>query len=228
MRRSRHGTTAIATAIFAALALAAGVGPVHAQGPEAVLTESRAVRIEARFVDRASGLDAPWGATGQILIESTPADPAAEHWRQARALASSPSRQGVTIEPGGRGLIRVGREIPFAGWFLRHGVRCGLLEPETEWRDVESALEIAVGEAAPDGSLRVVLTPEFGYRHGRSHRTIAFPAESAEIVVTPGVETRLTPSPDLEVFYRRLLAGYDPMRRVLPVDIAFRADFVEP
>jgi hypothetical protein len=228
MKRSGHGTTAVATAILTALALATGARTAHAQGPGTVSSENRAVRIEARFIEPASGQDAPWGATGQILIESTPADPAAERWRQVRALASSPSRQGVTIEPGGRGLIRVGREIPFAGWFLRRGVRCGLLEPETEWREVESALEIAVGAPAADGTLRVVLTPEFGYRHGRSRRTVSFPAESAEIVVTPGVETRFAPAAGLEVFYRRLLAGYDPMRRVLPVDIALRADFVEP
>ena len=219
----RRTGAAVAAAILATLALVARAEPARAQGPEA-----KPMRIEARFVDRASGLEAVWGATGQILVPTAPADPAAARWGQPRAVASSPSRQSVTLDTGGRGLIRVGREIPFAGWFLRHGLRCGLLEEKTEWRDVESALEIEVGPAAADGTLRLSLTPEFGFAQGRARRSVAFPAERAEVLLAPGAEARFAPPPGLEGFYRRLLAGYDPLRRVWSVDMVLRAEPVEP
>jgi len=217
---------AAAAATIATLALPWASAPLRAQGPAG--PETRAVRVEARFVDRASGQDAPWGATGQIVVPAAPGDPAVARWGEARALASSPSRQGVTLEPGDRGLIRVGREIPFAGWFLRHGQSCGLLEEKTEWRDVESAFEVEFGPPAADGSLRLVLTPEFGFAQGRARRTVPFPAERVEVLLAPGAEARLTPPAGLEAFYRRLLAGYDPLRRVWSVDMVLRAEFVEP
>ena len=67
---------AATAAIIATLALADGAVPARAQGPAQPSPEGRGVRIEARFVDRASGQDAPWGATGQILVPAAPADPA--------------------------------------------------------------------------------------------------------------------------------------------------------
>lgn len=217
-----------AAATIVTLALPWAGAPLHAQGPALSGPEARAVRIEARFVDRAGGQDAPWGATGQILVPAAPADPAAARWGEARALASSPSRQGVTLEPGGRGLIRVGREIPFAGWFLRRGQACGLLEEKTEWREVESAFEVELGPPAADGSLRLVLTPEFAFAQGRARRTVSFPAERLEVIVTPEADVRLAPPAGLEAFYRRLLAGYDPLRRVWSVDMVLRAEPLEP
>lgn len=217
-----------AAATIVTLALPWAGAPLHAQEPPPSGPEARAVRVEARFVDRAGGQDAPWGATGQILVPAAPADPAVARWGEARALASSPSRQGVTLEPGGRGLIRVGRGIPFAGWFLRHGQACGLLEEKTEWRDVESAFEVELGPPAADGSLRLVLTPEFGFAQGRARRSVPFPAERVEVLLAPGAEARLAPPAGLEAFYRRLLAGYDPLRRVWSVDMVLRAEFVEP
>lgn len=216
----------MAAALLLAQGLLHGVEPPAARGEEQA-AEVRAVGIEVRLVDRASGLDAPWGATGQILLPARPSDPAVERWRQVRTVASSPSRQSLALAPGARGLIRVGREIPFAGWFLRHGRLCGRLEDGTEWREVESALEIAVAPPAADGALRVTLTPEFGYLHGRTRRSVSFPEERAELVLTPGVEARLDLPAGLEPFYRRLLSGYDPLRRVWPVDLVLRADFVE-
>ena len=226
MTRRTHAVVAAAT--VATLALLWAGAPLCAQGPAPSSPEARPVRIEARFVDRASGQEAAWGATGQILVPAAPADPAVARWGEARALASSPSRQGVTLGPGGRGLIRVGREIPFAGWFLRHGQACGLLEAKTEWRDVESALEVELGPSAADGSLRLVLTPEFGFTQGRARRTVPFPAERAEILLAPGAEVRFAPPAGLEAFYRRLLAGYDPLRRVWSVDMVLRAEALEP
>ncbi|HEY5999702.1 MAG TPA: hypothetical protein VI078_10465 [bacterium] len=218
-----------------AAAIAAGLavlllcrgGPSHAQGPSHAGEQRRRVRIETRFVDRASGQEAAWGATGQILVPTVPADAGAARWGQVRTVASSPSRQSLTLEQDARGLIRVGREIPFAGWFLGHGRRCGLLEDKTEWRDVESALEVQA-VAAGDGALRIALIPEFGYAQGRARRTIAFPAERAEVLVSPGEEMRFAAPAGLEAFYSRLLAGYDPLRRVWSVDMVLRAEFVEP
>ncbi len=224
---SVRGAAGTAAALVLALALSLGPGPtsVRAEPPAAV--EARAVRIEARFVERASGREAPWGATGQIMVPPEPSDPAVARWPLVRVVASSPSRQSVTIAPGALGLIRVGREIPFAGWFLRHGTRCGRLEEGSEWREVESALEIEIGHAA-DGALRLSLTPEFGYLHGRSRRTVAFPGERVETVLSPGAETPLAVPPEFEPFYGRLLAGYDPLRRVWPVDLVLRAEYVDP
>jgi hypothetical protein len=224
---TRHTYAATAAAIIGMLALATGAVSSRAQGTATASPEGRSVRIEARFVEPASGAEAPWGATGQILVPAAPADPLAARWGQPRAVASSPSRQTVTLGPGGRGLIRVGREIPFAGWFLRHGLRCGLLADGTEWRDVESALEVEVLSAA-DGTLRLALTPEFGFAHGRGRRSVSFAAERAEVQLAPGAEARFTPAADIEGFYRRLLAGYDPLRRVWPVEMLLRAEYLEP
>jgi hypothetical protein len=224
---TRHTPAAVTVAIMGLFALGAGAVSLHAQGTTTSAPEGRTVRIEARFVDPASGAEAPWGATGQIQVPAAPADPLAARWGQPRAVASSPSRQSATLDPGGRGLIRVGREIPFAGWFLRHGLRCGLLAEGTEWRDVESVLEVEVLPAA-DGALRLALTPEFGFTHGRGRRSVSFPAERAELQLAPGAEARFAPPADLEGFYRRLLAGYDPLRRVWPVEMLLRAEYLEP
>lgn len=183
-----------------------------------------AVRIEASFVERSSGMEAGWGATGQILVPAQPGDPALLRWQQARVVATAPSRQSVTLVQGGRGLIRVGREIPFAGWFLRHGTRCGWLEAGTEWREVESALEVEAWPQAAEGTIRLVITPEFSYLAGRSRRIVSFKDERTEIVVVPGAEVRFTPPAVHEAFYNRLLSGYDPVRRVWPVDLVLRAD----
>ena len=221
------GFVATTLALLIVTAFSGGAGLSRAQSPESAAATGVPMIIEAQFVDQANGLEAGWGATGQILVPLPAADPALQRWRQARAVATSPSRQSVTLTPGSRGLIRVGREIPFAGWFLRHGTSCGWLEEGTEWREVESALEIEAGPPAADGSIRLAFTPEFSYLAGRSRRTVAFPGERIEIVLTPGAETRLVPGLAREAFYSRLLAGYDPLRRVWPVVLVLRADLVE-
>jgi hypothetical protein len=213
-----------AAALLTAVALCATSAGARAEGAG---DAGALLRIEARFVDPATGLEAGWGATGQILIPPQPADPVLQRWQQARSVATSPARQAVTLAPGERGLIRVGREIPFAGWFLRYGTRCGLLDQDTGWREVESALEIEVGAPAADGSVRLALTPEFTYLSGRSRGTVSFAAERTEAVLVPGAEARLAISGERAAFYRRLLAGYDPLRRVWPVELVLRADPVE-
>jgi hypothetical protein len=205
-----------------------GGSDVRAQPLEPTVVPGVLVRIEARFVDRASGTEAGWGATGQILIPPQPGDPALLRWRQTRAVATSLSRQSVTLARGGRGLIRVGREIPFAGWFLRYGTRCGWLEAGTEWREVESALEVEAWSQAADGTVHIVIAPEFSYLTGRTRRSVSFSDERTEIVVTPGTDVRFAPPAVLAAFYSRLLAGYDPFRRVWPVDLVLRIDYIDP
>jgi len=221
------GFRALAALIPALTILMGGGEAARAQSPEFAGTAGALVRIEARFVDRASGTEAGWGATGQILIPLQPGDTALLRWRQARTVATSLARQSVTLDRGGRGMIRVGREIPFAGWFLRHGTRCGWLEAGTEWREVESALEVEAWSYATDGTVHLSLAPEFSYLSGRSRRIVSFPGERVEIALTPGAEVRFAPTPALEAFYSRLLAGYDPLRRVWPVDLVLRADLVD-
>jgi len=224
----KNGRFAALAALIPALTiLLAGGRPALAQSPESTVAPGVLVRVEAHFVDRVSGAEAGWGATGQILLPPQPGDAALLRWRQARAVATSLSRQSVTLAPGGRGLIRVGREIPFAGWFLRHGTRCGWLEAGTEWREVESALEVEAWSRAVDGTVRLVIAPEFSYLTGRSRRSVSFPDERTEIVMTPGVEVRFAPLAAVEAFYGRLLTGYDPLRRVWPVDLILRADLVD-
>jgi len=221
------GFVAMARIIPALTILLAGGRTVCAQSPEPTAVPGVLVRIEARFVDRASGTEAGWGATGQILVPPQPGDPALLRWRQARAVATSLSRQSVTLARGGRGLIRVGREIPFAGWFLRYGTRCGWVEAGTEWREVESALEVEAWSQAADGTVRLEILPEFSYLTGRTRRSISFPDERTEIVVSSGTEVRFAPPAALAAFYSRLLAGYDPLRRVWPVDLVLRADLLD-
>ena len=217
----------LAALISASTILGGGGVAARAQTTELASTQEFLVRIEARFVENATGTEAGWGATGQILVPSQPGDTAILRWRQARVVATSLSRQSVTLARGGRGMIRVGREIPFAGWFLRHGTSCGWLEAGTEWREVESALEVEEWSHAADGTVRLAIVPEFSYLAGRTRRVVSFPGERVEIVLTPGSEVRFTPTPALEAFYRRLLAGYDPLRRVWPVDLILRADLVD-
>ena len=219
--------TALAMMLPALTILMAGGPDVRAQSPEPAVVPGFLVRIEARFVDRASGTEAGWGATGQILVPSQPGDPALLRWRQTRAVATSLSRQSVTLARGGRGLIRVGREIPFAGWFMRYGTRCGWLEVGTEWREVESALDVVAVSQAVDGTVRLVIAPEFSYLTGRTRRIVSFTDERTEFVVAPGTETRFAPPAALAAFYSRLLAGYDPLRRVWPVDLVLRADLLD-
>jgi hypothetical protein len=215
-----------AALLVAPAAFAAAVPAVRAESQAPGAATPPGIRIEARFVDRASGLEAGWGATGQILIPPSPGDPALQRWRDARTVAVSSSRQVLTLEPGGRGLVRVGREIPFAGWLLRHGIRCGLVEEDTSWREVESALEIELESPASsaDGSVRIALTPEFSYLQGRARRTVAFGGERTGIVLPLGGETRFFSPPSREPLYSRLLAGYDPLRRVGQVDLLLRAE----
>lgn len=225
----KNGRCTTLPALLTALAILLGGGrTARAQYPELVVAPGGFVRIEARFVERASGMEAGWGATGQILVPPQPGDPALQRWRQARAIATSLARQSVGLARGGQGLIRVGREIPFAGWFLRHGTRCGWLEAGTEWREVESALEVEAWPSPADGTVRLVITPEFSYLAGRSHRSVSFPGERTEIVLNLGAEIRFAPTANHEEFYNRLLAGYDPLRRVWTVDLILRADIVDP
>lgn len=224
----KSGRTAVpATVILVLVALLGDVWLARAQSPAPTAAAGGLVRIETRFVDRVSGLEAGWGATGQILVPPQAGDPALKRWRQARAVATSLSRQSVTLASGGRGLIRVGREIPFAGWFQRHGISCGWLEAGAEWREVESALEIESAAFESDGTVRLTVTPEFSYLSGRSRRIVAFPGERIEFFVTPGVDVRFYPGGGFEAFYRRLLSGYDPLRRVWPIDLLLRVDLVE-
>jgi hypothetical protein len=223
----KNGRITVLAALVPALVILLTGQAVRAQSPEFAVGQGGFVRIEARFVDRASGTEAGWGATGQILVPPQPGDPALQRWQQTRAVATSLSRQSVMLAGGGRGLIRVGREIPFAGWFLRLGTRCGWLEAGTEWREVESALEIEVSSRDGDGTIHLAITPEFSYLAGRSRRSVSFPDQRTEIVVTPGAELRFAPPPALAAFYDRLLAGYDPLRRVWAVDLILRADQVE-
>jgi len=223
----KNGRLTVMAALIPALTFLLTGQAGRAQSPEPAVAQAGLVRIEARFVDRAGGTEAGWGATGQILIPPHAGDPALLRWRQARAVATSLSRQSVTLAREGRGLIRVGREIPFAGWFLRHGTRCGWLEAGTEWREVESTLEIEALPHAADGTVHLVITPEFSYLAGRSRRSVSFPDERAAIVVTPGTEVRFAPPAALEAFYNRLLAGYDHLRRVWTVDLVLRADLLD-
>jgi hypothetical protein len=225
MKNGRFIATTMALLIVTAFS--GGAGLVRAQSPESAAAAGVPMIIEAQFVNQANGLEAGWGATGQILVPLPAADPALQRWRQARAVATSPSRQSVTLTPGSRGLIRVGREIPFAGWFLRHGTSCGWLEEGAEWREVESALEVETSPPAADGTVRLAFTPEFSFLAGRTRRTVAFPGERVEIVLAPGAEARFVPGTAREAFYGRLLAGYDPLRRVWPVDLVLRADPAE-
>jgi hypothetical protein len=217
----------VAAALLSApAALVAAVPAARAQSPASGAAPPSGVRIEARFVDRVSGLEAGWGATGQIQLPPSPGDAALQRWRDARTVAVSSSRQSLTLEPGGRGLVRVGREIPFAGWLLRHGVRCGLVEEDTSWREVESALEVELeSPASPaDGSVRIAVTPEFNYLQGRTRRSVAFGGERVEILLPLGAETRFVPPAAREPLYSRLLAGYDPLRRVGEVELVLRAE----
>jgi len=225
----KNGRFTALTIMVPALALfLAGGLTARAQSLEPGVAPGVLVRIEARFVDRTSGAEAGWGATGQILVPAQPGDPALLRWRRTRVLATSRSRQSLTLAGGRRGLIRVGREIPFAGWFLLYGTRCGRLEAGSEWREVESALEVAAVSQAADGTVHLEIAPEFSYLKGRTRRSVSFPDERIEIVVTPGTEFRFAPPTALEAFYRRLLAGYDPLRRVWPVDLVLRVDLVDP
>ena len=169
--RSARRFIACATVVCAALA---GMGTAKAESGSPEPAGEPGVRIEARFVDPSSGLEAEWGATGQILLPPAPGDTAFAPWGGARALASSPSRQSVSVAPGDRAAIRVGRQIPFAGWFQRLGRASGLIDGGVEWREVESLLEIEVQGPAPDGSVRLVLTPELAFLQGRSRRVAAF------------------------------------------------------
>jgi len=224
----KHGGCSARAALIAALTvLLTGGGGARAQPTEPAGSPGVLTRIEARFLDRATGAEAGWGATGQILVPTQPDDPELRRWQQAREVATSPSRQSVTLGPGGRGLIRVGRGIPFAGWFLRHGTSCGWLEAGTEWREVESALEVEIGQPNSDGTVRLALTPEFSYLAGRSRRTVSFVGERVEVILTPGAEVRFDPGTAIGAFYSRLLAGYDPLRRVWPLDLVLRADLLE-
>lgn len=186
------------------------------------------VRIEARFVDRGSGREAGWGATGQLVLPPAAGDAAEQRWREARTVAISPSRQSVTLESGSRGLIRVGREIPFVGWLLRHGRSCGWVEEGTQWREVESALELEVQALPAEGAVRLAVTPEFSYHQGRTRRSVAFAGERVEVLIPVGGEVRLDPGASREALYSRLLAGYDPLRRVWPVDLLLRVEPLEP
>lgn len=225
MKMRRFSSTA--ALLSALIALFAGGRAGHAQSPSAIPFEGVPIRIEVRLADRASGQDAAWGATGQILIPLDPADPALQRWRPGRAVAVAPARQTLGLAPAGRGLIRVGREIPFAGWFLRHGVACGWLDAKSEWREVASALEVESCPPAADGALCLRFTPEFTYLDGRTRRAVVFPGERVEIFLDPGTEARFVPDVALQAFYGRLLAGYDPLRRVWPVELLLRADRVE-
>lgn len=222
--RSVFAAVALATVV---IALPAGGLCVRAEAASAVPSEGDPIVIEARFLDRASGLDAGWGATGQILIPPNFSDPAMQRWRPERSLAVTPSRQSLTLAPGERGLLRVGREIPFAGWFLQHGVKCGWLDAKSDWREVASTLEIESVAPSAAGGVRLAFTPEFTYHDGRARRTVVFPGERAEIVLVPGVEARFVPVGQLQAFYGRLLAGYDPLRRVWPVELLLRVHPVE-
>lgn len=225
MRRGRIPALAAALLILAAGGVCARVA--HAQGSERAAPGESLLRVEARFVDPASGVEAGWGATGQILVPPQPANPALQRWQQVRAVATSQTRQSVTLAPGACGLIRVGREIPFTGWFLQHGIRGGWLERGASWREVESALEVQFEPPEADGSVRLTLTPEFSCLAGRARAAVPFPGERTEVVLAPGVETRFAPSAERAAFYGRLLAGYDPLRRVWPVELVLRVDFVE-
>jgi hypothetical protein len=70
---TRRTPAVIAAATVATLALLWAGEPLYAQGPAPSSPEARPVRVEARFVDRASGQEAAWGATGQILVPAAPA-----------------------------------------------------------------------------------------------------------------------------------------------------------
>lgn len=184
------------------------------------------VRVEARLVDRESGREAAWGATGQILLPLVSGEGALANRIGVRPGATADPRQSVVVVAGGRATIRIGRQIPFAGWILRYGQQRGYLEDVAEWREVESALEVEASAASHDGAVHLALTPAFVSLQGKTRRSVAYPDLRCEAVLAAGDEGRLKVAPGQEEFYRHLLAGYDALRRVRPVDLVLRASLV--
>ncbi len=202
---SMAGGRWICGAALAAAALAAA-------GPARAAAEEKGVRVSVRIVERESGTEARWGATGQLLVD---------HGAEERGI--SPSAQLLYVPAGGRGEIRIARSIPFVGWFLRRAQDAGMAEPDAEWRDVAAALEVEALPPGEDGEARVALTPELSFTQGRGRRRAAFASARLELALPAGTEVRLAPAPGQEEFYGRLLAAYDPQRRVRPVDLVLRA-----
>jgi hypothetical protein len=213
--------TRTAGARLAAVLLAAGLAAV----PQAAPAQSEGVLVQVRILDRESGAAAGWGATGQVLLPA--AGPAGERpglpGLEERPTAVAPTDQELFVPAGGRGEIRLGRAIPYAGWFLRRARAAGLAAPEDDWRDVEAFVGVEALPPGPDGAAHLALTPELAYSQGRTRRRAAFAAARVAVTLPPGAEVRLAPGPGQEDFYARLLAGYGPLRRVRPIDLVLRA-----
>jgi len=200
--------------LVAAGCLAAGRAATAADGVAAV-------RMEVRLVDGESGRPAAWSEGGQLLVPSPAGDAAGEV--PARGGRTAPAAQDVIVPRGGLGEIRIGREVPFAGWFLRYARRAGLAEPEAEWREVEAILDVEVLAANSAGAVALALTPGLAYTQGRTRRRAVFAAERVRVAVPPGREVRVAADGALGDFYGHLLAGYDGLRRVRPVALLLRA-----
>lgn len=218
---------AVAGALLGVFGTAAAAGDGSAATPLPPGSAGTLFRVEARFVDRGSGSEAVWDATGQILIPAASGDNALASWRGTRVVSTTASRQAVTVPPGGSVALRVGGGVPFAGWLHRFGRARGYLDTEKEWREVETTLVVEAESRPGDGGVRLALTPAFGYAAGRTRRLAAYAGQRVEVVVREGAVVRLpVPAAD-EEFFRHFLAGYDLVRRVRPVDLVLRVSTVQ-
>jgi hypothetical protein len=217
---------AVAGALLGVFGTAAAAGEGNAIISLPSGSAGRPLRVEARFVDRASGLEAVWDATGQLLVPAASGENALASWRGTRVVSTTASRQVVLVSPGGGAALRVGRGVPFAGWLHRFGRVRGYLDTAMEWREVETTLALEAESRPGEGGGRLVLTPAFEFPAGRARRVVVYAGQRVAVVANEGEEFRLPVPGAEEEFFRHFLAGYDLVRRVRPVDLVLRVSSV--
>jgi hypothetical protein len=141
----------------------------------------------------------------------------------SRSQSTTTARQELLVLSGGKGMLRIADEVPYADWFWTWGLGRGLWVEGVRWREVASGMEVEP-VALPEGRIRIRLTPYFEYFLDARREVTRVHALSTEVVANEGEEIVLggVPANDTE-FRERFLIGYDRARGTSQASITLRA-----
>jgi hypothetical protein len=142
--------------------------------------------------------------------------------RHSRTESRAGSVMDVLVMDGGRGSVRVAREVPHREWLWTWGVGRGLWSG-VSWQEVETSL-VVEPHLQPDGRIQVRVTPRFDYVIDARRLSTEVNELSTEVLVRPGEDVALGGRPGAdEEFRTRFLVGIDERGRTVSLEMTLRA-----
>jgi type II secretory pathway component GspD/PulD (secretin) len=141
--------------------------------------------------------------------------------------STSESHEEIVVLNSGRASIKVADQVPYADWFWTWGQGSGLWPSQSvQWREVGTSLAVEP-LVLDDHTIRLRVTPEFGYFLDRDRRVSRVQQLSTEVVVREGDEIDLGGLMSNREFKERFLVGVGRSGQTERIQIRLKAR-VEP